>query len=127
MRKKDVSQRFLIHNLGILLILAFILFFGLSHFMHFFMPLNRILRIIASVIIISPMALFMGIPFPAGIKMLKNKEMQTVIPLAWGVNSIFTVLGSVFCLLISLNWGFNTAFLVGIASYGSALLISSRL
>jgi hypothetical protein len=122
--KRATTQKFFIRVIGAIVAISLLYLLGLDSILKFLMPLSRLLRIAASVLLIVPLGIFMGMPFPSGIKMLKNREMGMIVPWSWGVNSIFTVFGSVFCLLVSLNWGFNAAFVLGLLSYGLALACS---
>lgn len=126
-RKRNVTRKSVVISVFILICIALFLIFGLNFFLNMLMPLNRVSRIAVSIIVLAPLAIFMGMPFPSGIVRLRKLEMENLIPLAWGVNSIFSVFGSVFCLFVSLNWGLNAAFLAGVAAYVFALLSATRL
>lgn len=120
-RKKEVDRFFLIRVIGAVMGLCLIYLVGLNGLLGLLMPLGRTLRIAATAVILAPLGFVMGIPFPSGIRMLKARSLEMIVPWCWGVNSIFTVFGSVFSLIVSLNWGFNLTLLLGIAAYGVAL------
>ncbi len=66
-------------------------------------------RILISIIIIAPLGLMMGIPFPTGLYQL-GIHSEDLIPWAWGVNGVFSVLGSVLVILVSMLTSFTVAF-----------------
>ncbi|HKV39325.1 MAG TPA: hypothetical protein VJX67_08935, partial [Blastocatellia bacterium] len=105
------------------LIIAYILilppiFYGL-------VQLARPLRIVIAVVLMAPLALVMGMPMPAGIRILA-KNTPGMIPWAWGVNGATSVMGSVGALSIALLTGFNQALVVGAALYLLAAFFISR-
>jgi len=120
-RKRLVTSAIHKKIISIIIIIGIIYIF-LLNWINIFLPFNRTLRIFVSFLIIGPLGFFMGVPFPFGIKILKSRKREFYIPWAWGVNSVFTVFGSIFCLLISLNYGFNLALALGICSYAIALV-----
>lgn len=83
-------------------------------------------RIVVSMIIIAPLATLMGIPFPAGLRQLNAREPGLVV-WAWGMNGVFSVLGSILVIVISMSSSFTTAMLWGAAGYGVAGLVSGAL
>lgn len=87
--------------------------------------LPMVYKLIMTFIAIFPMGMLMGIPFPMGIKRLKNlNNDENVISLMWGVNGIFSVLGSILAVIISMKLGFNAAFNLGAIIYGGLYFIN---
>jgi SAM-dependent methyltransferase len=80
---------------------------------------SLIARIILSVVIIAPMGFFMGIPFPKGIEMIGNHELN-LIPWVWGINGASSVVASILAVLMALSVGFIWVFVLGIAAYSGA-------
>ncbi len=72
-------------------------------------------KVIISFIMISLMGLFMGIPFPDGIAKMSQFEEQ--VPLIWGINSFFSVIGSILALVLSMLFGFNITAGIGLLIY----------
>lgn len=75
------------------------------------------LRAFICVLMIIPFGFFLGIPFPSCIQLLKQKNMEQYIPWMYGVNGTMTVLGSVIAAIISMTYGFSTAFYSGLIFY----------
>jgi hypothetical protein len=62
------------------------------------------------------MGLFMGFPFPVGMK-VASTEVNSPTVLFWGINGATSVTGSVLAIAVALAWGISTAFWVGTACY----------
>ena len=73
-------------------------------------------RIIVAGAMLAPMGLFMGMPFPIGMKVA---AMRRDAPTAffWGVNGATSVAGSVLTTAVALGWGLSVSFWVGMMSY----------
>jgi hypothetical protein len=78
-------------------------------------------RLAALTVVVLPVGMLMGVPFPAGIRFLGRIDRQ-LIPLAWGINGCASVVGSVLAVMVALEWGFRTVLLLGAMAYGSAWL-----
>jgi predicted membrane-bound spermidine synthase len=107
----------------IVLVLVYIvvlppIFYGLVHLAHW-------LRIALAVILMSPLAIVMGMPMPMGIRMLASSAPE-IIPWAWGVNGATSVMGSVAALAIAILTGFNQALIVGSLLYLLAVLLARK-
>jgi len=76
-------------------------------------------RILAAAVILAPMGLVMGMPFPIGMKVASLKPNAPTVFL-WGVNGATSVCASVLAVAIALGWGISTAFWVGCVSYAMA-------
>lgn len=74
-------------------------------------------RALIANLIMAPLGFSMGLPFPLGIRSLKEKGMENLIPWMWGVNGGASVLGSVMTILIALSLGFTQALLAGAGCY----------
>ncbi len=68
-------------------------------------------RLLISLVLISFIGIFMGMMFPAGLK-LARKISVNLIPWAWGVNGFFTVMGSALTVLLAVLFGFNFVLLL---------------
>jgi hypothetical protein len=94
------------------------IFYGLVH-----LPLAA--RIVIAVVLMAPLAIVMGMPMPAGIKMMARSAPE-LIPWAWGVNGATSVMGSVAALVIAILTGFNQALVAGSALYVLAIFFITR-
>ena len=80
-----------------------------------------ILRAAVSVMMIAPLAFFMGIPFPLALTSLGTGA-GTLIPLAWGVNGCASVLSAVLATLLAIHFGFTVVMLLALLLYVLAAL-----
>jgi hypothetical protein len=83
-------------------------------------------RIIAAIVMIFPLAFFLGMPFPLGILSLQ-KQPRGAIAWAWAANSLFTVIGGIAAGVLSLFLGFRLTLLVAFGIYLLAFLLFSKL
>lgn len=121
------SSRLKSDNRNILIILSlvilFILFyaFTLTPVLRTSINLPFSLKILFSLLLISPLAFFMGMPFPIGLKQL-DWHNSTLIPWAWGINGCFSVISTVLATIIAVEAGFLWVMLLASLAYGLALL-----
>lgn len=69
-------------------------------------------RIAFSVLLLAPLGLLMGMPFPLGIRLVTRTN-SPLVPWAWGVNGCASVLGSILAVMLAQSVGF--AWVMGIA------------
>jgi hypothetical protein len=86
------------------------------------MGLTPFMRGLAAVLLIAPLGLLMGMPFPAGLRYV-DAFRRELNPWAWGINACATVLGSTVCILISSVLGFRAALVIGAAIYLTGWLL----
>ena len=84
--------------------------------------LPREIKILITIILIAPLAFFMGMPFPLGLARLADK-IPEVIPWAWGINGCASVLSAILATLIAIHLGFQVVIVLAISLYGLATLI----
>jgi hypothetical protein len=78
------------------------------------------LRILVAALLILPLGIVMGMPFPLGILALKGRP-RGAIAWAWGLNGLFTVVGGLASVVLSVFFGFRVTLLVAFAIYAVAL------
>jgi spermidine synthase len=66
--------------------------------------------------------MLMGIPFPAGLKLLGQVE-PSLIPWAWAVNGVFSVLAPLLAVMTAMVAGFRGVLLLGATAYLLAFLM----
>ena len=91
----------------------------------YFFGFDNILRIFISVIILLPLCIVMGIPFPLAVRSLNEDEGNSLIPWMWGINAGSSVFGSVFAMAAAIVFGFNEAVIAGAVCY-LIIFFSSR-
>ncbi|HEX4572951.1 MAG TPA: hypothetical protein VH184_21145 [Dongiaceae bacterium] len=79
------------------------------------------LRILACLALLFPPAFLMGFPFPTGMGMLSRLGKEHFFLWAWGINGLFSVIGSVAVPLIGVLFGLKALIWVAAAAYLIAL------
>lgn len=74
----------------------------------------------------APLAVLLGMPFAHGVGLLR-KVSPGFVPWAWAVNGSASVVGSVFTVIVSMNFGFSVVLLAAIGIYAIAFLAVDRL
>ena len=82
-------------------------------------------RIAVAILMIAPLGLAMGMPFPRGLKQTGEGSLPAP-PFYWGLNGVMSVIGSVTTVFVALIWGFQAAMLMGSACYVLAALASVK-
>ena len=80
-------------------------------------------RIACAIVLIAPLGLVMGMPFPSGLRKTGNDSLPAP-PFYWGLNGIMSVIGSIVTVFVALMSGFQAAMLIGSACYILAALAS---
>lgn len=86
----------------------------------------RNIRILLGLLIIAPLAFFMGMPFPAGLKRLSGSN-STLVPWAWGVNGFASVTGVAVGTLLAISAGFTHLAILALACYLFSAVVFRRL
>jgi len=90
-----------------------------------FLPCSLLLKCILAVLLLAPLALFMGMPFPIGLQLVSDKQ-SSYIPWVWGVNGVASVIAPVMGSLLSVCLGFRAVMLLSLLLYGLAGWIIQR-
>lgn len=77
-------------------------------------------RIAASALMLAPIGFCMGVPFPLGLRQIK--EGGGSIPIMWGVNGVMSVLGSILSMIIAVAYGLTFVFAAGALCYAVAVV-----
>jgi hypothetical protein len=80
-------------------------------------------RIAVAIVLIAPLGLAMGMPFPSGLRRTGDGSLAAP-PFYWGLNGIMSVIGSVTTVFVALTAGFQAGMLMGSACYLLAALAS---
>lgn len=128
-----VSQRIKTKNKSFVLVLSVIIFslmvytLFLSDILKMTIGNDLTVKIIISALIITPLAFFMGMPFPLGLRLLSShSESSTQIPWAWGINGVFSVIATVLATIIAIELGFVWVMLFAIAAYLMVMISNFR-
>jgi spermidine synthase len=90
-------------------------------------PFGRSTRIVIAVVTLVPIGVALGIPMPAGIRLLSARAPQ-MVTWAWGINGAMSVVGATLAIFVAMNWGFGATllgasgiYLVGLVALFSAI------
>src|SRR5215467_3438748 len=79
-------------------------------------PFSRAARIGIAVATLVPIGVVLGVPMPAGIRLLSARAPQ-MLTWAWGINGALSVVGATLAIFVAMNWGFATTLMVASVSY----------
>jgi spermidine synthase len=77
-------------------------------------------------VLVLPLGLVLGVPFPSGIRLL-SRVRQDDVPWMWGVSGMTSVVGSAFAAAGAKSIGFSGCLLVAALLYGLVALLAPRL
>ena len=83
-------------------------------------------RMAAAGALVFPLGFVLGIPFPLGVLMAERHSREAVA-WGWGLNGLFTVIGSLASVVLGITIGFQAALLVAVGIYAAAFLAFSGL
>ena len=89
------------------------------------LPLDLWMRVVIAVVLITPLGLAMGMPFPRGLQRAGRGSLPAP-PFYWGLNGIMSVIGSVVTVVLAVAMGFKIAMLVGAACYLIAAVLTPK-
>jgi len=73
-------------------------------------------KVLACLLLIAPLAIPMGMPFPLGLAEL-NLHAPQLMPWAWGINGSFSVVSAVAASLLAMEVGFSGLILIAVVLY----------
>jgi hypothetical protein len=83
---------------------------------------SHVARIALAVVLMAPAGVLMGIPLPAGVRLLSAAHAE-LVPWAWGMNGALSVVGATLAVFVAMNWGFSATLLTGAAAYLAAAVL----
>jgi hypothetical protein len=83
------------------------------------MGLGDAARIAFALLLIAPLAVFMGMPFPLALARLADRA-PAFLPWAWGINGFASVLSAALATLLAIEFGFTAVLLLALALYALA-------
>ncbi|MEE9614726.1 MAG: hypothetical protein V3W31_07205, partial [Thermodesulfobacteriota bacterium] len=75
---------------------------------------------------IFPLGFLMGVPFPTGLLMVKERRPDAV-PWMWGVNGISSFAGALLVIMVAIKWGFHLSLPAAALLYGGVAVLSARM
>jgi hypothetical protein len=80
-------------------------------------------RITLALLLIAPLAFFMGMPFPLALARLRALA-PGLVPWAWGINGCASVISAILATLLAITFGTSVVVLLAVALYLAAGLVS---
>jgi hypothetical protein len=74
------------------------------------------LRVLVVFLLVAPIGLLLGVFLPRGLERLKADQ-PALVPWAWGVNGVFSVLAPVIAIAFSVTWGIEALLLAAVPIY----------
>ncbi len=84
------------------------------------------LRVLTAVLGLGPLGFLMGMPMPAGIRLLETRAPR-LIPWAWAVNGCASVISSILAVMGAISLGSSRVLIAGAVAYGVAWLTAAPL
>ena len=115
-------------NIPFIGVIAYMAIFLVTHqwLFDYFLMLDTWQRITVACIMIFPLAFFLGMPFPLGILAVGNRG-GGVVAWAWAFNGLFTVIGGLASVLISMFAGFKLTLVLATAIYLLGMFMFQRM
>ena len=85
-----------------------------------------IVKVPASILLLAPLAFWMGMPFPIGLRRASAID-PNLLPWAWGINGCTSVIGASLATLLAIHLGFTAVIVIAVMIYLTALLSFWRL
>jgi hypothetical protein len=95
----------------------------LPHAVPALLPLPLAARIAVAILLVAPLGFAMGIPFPRGLISVGHGPFPGP-PFYWGLNGIFSVVGSLATMVAAVTLGFQVAMVAGSLLYVVAAVAS---
>ena len=89
------------------------------------LALPLVWRILLALLLIAPLGVLLGLPFPTGLRVVAH-EASMLVPWAWGVNGFFTVIGTAVALMLGMACGFTAVLVIAALCYVIALAAMLR-
>jgi len=103
--------------------LAVVYAFALPRVVPSLLPFPLAARIAIAIVVVAPLGFLMGMPFPRGLQSTGRGSFP-LPPFYWGLNGIFSVVGSMATMVTAVVFGFTWAMVGGAAFYLVAALAS---
>lgn len=110
--------RFVIPALAVVVLIYMV---ALPPLFHAGLGWDLIPRVLLSVVLLAPLGLLMGMPFPLGMRLVAATN-EPLVPWAWGVNGCASVLGSILSVMLAQSLGFTLVLGIALAVYLAGLV-----
>ncbi|NLI93331.1 MAG: hypothetical protein GX434_14465 [Peptococcaceae bacterium] len=98
-------------------ICSVLLFFILPGFISALQGADITVKILATLGLLLPQGLLMGVPFPTGLRLIGIQKKDEFVPVFWAINGWMSVVGSILALVLAMSFGYNVTLLAGALIY----------
>lgn len=109
----------------IIISIALLYLMALPHLFVLLSGLSDASKIAITLVLIAPLAFFMGMPFPLGLGAIAEKA-GDYIPWAWGLNGYASVISASLATLLAIELGFSVVLIMALGLYLAAALLGAR-
>lgn len=81
------------------------------------LPTPAVVRVLVTLLLLLPLGLLLGAFFPLGIRALP----EPLVPWAWAMNGLFTVIGTVVAIMAAMSFGFTAVMIGALVTYAVGL------
>ena len=84
------------------------------------------IKIILTLLLIAPLAFFMGMPFPLALGAVSENR-PALVPWVWGVNGCASVISAILAMILAMHFGFTLVIISALLLYLAAMWLFARL
>jgi hypothetical protein len=110
---------------GLIISILLIYSFMLTPVLHQTVHLPLIIKLLIVLLLVAPLAFFMGMPFPSGLSKL-SKLNEEVVPWAWGINGCISVISAALATIVAVEMGFMWVMLFAALAYFLPLIVQLK-
>ncbi len=110
------SKRAVILSVAAIGVLSFGYVYSLDEIFSQLGTQSMVLRIFCSVVLIAPLAICMGFPFPLALRELTGHA-ESYLPWAWGINGCASVISATLATILAIHLGFSALILLAVLLY----------
>jgi spermidine synthase len=112
----------LVGTLAVIAVAALLAVLVLTPLVRWAIPFSRVVRMGVAAGTLLPLGMLLGIPMPAGIRILSARA-PDMVSWAWGINGALSVLGATVAIFVAMNWGFGAVLATASAVYALGLCL----
>lgn len=109
-RRASLDQRGLMRLCWGIVALVVLLCLAMNYLLPHLLGFSLEIRIAAVALMIAPIGLLLGMPFPTGMRIVEQGN-PALLPWCWAINGFLSVFSSVFCIVLSMMLGFSVVLL----------------
>jgi hypothetical protein len=83
-------------------------------------------RVVIIFVLLAPLGVIMGIPFPLAMRILRP-DAGGIVPWAWALNGWMSVVASLVTVFVSRLWGYSVAYVLALCAYVLALSLAGSI